>query len=482
MATIVGRKREQHELRRKYESDEAELLVVYGRRRVGKTFLINNTFAKEGFAFKVTGLHKKGKRMQLRNFVDALREYSNDNSWKEPNDWMEAFEQLRTYLKQSKTGEKRILFIDEMPWMDTRGSQFLSAFERFWNNWGAAESDLMLIVCGSATNWIINKLFKNKGGLYNRSDCRMYLNPFTLQETEQYLIKQGFELEQYDIAQIYMIMGGIPFYLKQLDPALTLSGNIDECFFREKGKLWDEYDRLFETLFERSDMYTHIIEALGTKQIGLTREELLRLTGLPDNGVTSKAIKDLINCGYLRTYRYWGRKTKTQTYQLADFYLLFYLRFVRANYGQDQHYWSHVQENGAFRAWQGYAFEQLCMNHLQQVKNALGIGAVRTTQSSWHIESRDLNDPELHGAQIDLLIDRSDRFISLCEMKFANAEYVITQDYSMNLRNKMEAFKQASQTRKTVVMTMISTFGVKRNAHSGMIKQQVVLDDLFRQE
>ena len=268
---LIGRKQEMQELRRLYASDEAELVVVYGRRRVGKTYLVNHVFDDDEFVFKVTGLHNARLVTQLDNFTKALREYSGDDSWASPSNWMDAFDQLKTYLKQSKSGRKRVLFIDELPWMDTRGSHFMEAFEWFWNSWGCNQRDLMLVICGSATNWIINRLFKQKGGLYNRAGCKMYLKPFTLAEAEQYLTKQGIYLERYEIAQVYMIMGGIPYYLKQLEPRRTLADNIDNCFFRTNGKLWDEFDNLYETLFFNSELYVRIVETLASKRMGLNR-------------------------------------------------------------------------------------------------------------------------------------------------------------------------------------------------------------------
>ena len=479
MATIIGRKHEQKELRRLYESDEAEMVVVYGRRRVGKTYLVNQTFAEQGFDFKVTGLYKKRMAVQLENFTLALREYADDESLPVAKNWMEAFGQLKEFLKATHTGGKRVLFFDELPWMDTRGSMFLSAFEWFWNGWGGAQQDLMLIVCGSATDWIINKLFKQKGGLYNRAGSKMFLRPFTLAETEQYLRKQGIEMERYDIAQAYMIMGGIPYYLKQLESGRTLADNIDNCFFKKNGKLWDEFDNLYETLFDQSEYYLRIVEALAGKRIGLTRDEILTLTKLPDNGLTSNALKDLVKCGFLRVYQYYGRKNKTQTYQLADFYTLFYLQFIKENYGQDEHFWTHMLDNPKKNNWLGYSFEQLIKDHIEQVKRALGIGSVLTRQSTWFAEKRDLNDDNATGAQIDLLIDRRDKAINVCEAKFYSGEFTIDKDYSLNLRNKIAAFKSVTKTRKAIVPTMITTFGVKHNSYSGNIQQEVTLDDLF---
>ena len=478
---LIGRKKEQQELRRLYASDEAELVVVYGRRRVGKTYLVNNTFKDEEIAFKVTGLHNARLTTQLENFVKALREYSGNNSWTLPPNWMEAFNQLKTYLKNTKTEQKRVLFIDELPWMDTRGSHFMEAFEWFWNSWGSSQPDLMLVICGSATNWIINRLFKQKGGLYNRAGSKMFLRPFTLSETEQYLTRQGIVLERYEIAQIYMIMGGIPYYLKQLEPGRTLADNIDNCFFRTNGKLWDEFDNLYETLFFNSEVYVRIVETLASKRMGLTREEIITISKLPDNGSTSHALKDLVKCGFVRSYQYYGRKTKGQIYQLIDFYTLFYYRFIKDNYGQDGHFWTHMLDNPKKNIWLGYSFEQLVKEHIEQVKTSLGIGSVLSQQSSWYVEKRNLDDDEenLNGAQIDLLIDRRDRAINLCEIKFYSGEFTIDKNYSLNLRNKVAAFKYASKTRKSIVPTIITTFGVKPNMYSGIIQQEVILEDLF---
>ncbi len=479
MAVIIGRKQEQKELRRLYASEEAEMVVVYGRRRVGKTYLVNQTFGEGSFTFKVTGLHKKNMAVQLENFDQALREYSGDSALPRSKNWMEAFTSLKQYLGKTEQEGKRLLFFDELPWMDTKGSNFLTALEWFWNGWGCAQDDIMLIICGSATNWIINKLFKHKGGLYNRAGSKMFLNPFTLSETEQYLRKQGFELEHYDIAQIYMIMGGIPYYLKQLEPDRTLSDNIDNCFFRKNGKLWDEFDNLYETLFSNAEIYTKIVETLAGKQVGLTRDEILSVTKLPDNGKLTTALGNLEKCGFIRAYHYYGRAAKTRTFQLSDFYTLFYYRFIKNNYADDEHFWSHMIDNPRKVQWLGYSFEQLIKNHIEQVKNALGIGSVLSEQSSWHIEKRKLTDEQLHGAQIDLLIDRRDRFINICESKFYGGEFTIQKDYSMNLRNKVEAFRSATGTKKTLVPTMITSFGVKRNMYSSYIQQQVILDDLF---
>ena len=479
MAKIIGREQEQRELMRLYQSDEAEMVVVYGRRRVGKTYLVNQVFAETGFTFKLTGLHKAKLKDQLTNFTLALREFSGNDSWSVPNNWMEAFSQLKSFLKHNKASRKQVVFIDELPWLDTKGSQFLKAFEWFWNGWGNAQDNLLLIICGSATNWIINKLFKQKGGLYNRAGSKLFLKPFTLAESEEYLHKQGIEMERYDIAQAYMMMGGIPYYLKQLEPGRTFANNIDNCFFKTNGKLWDEFDNLYETLFANSEIYLRIVEALASKRVGLTREEIIATSKLPNNGSISHALKDLVKCGFVNVNLYYGNKKKKQTFQLADFYTLFYLKFIRDNYGQDEHFWTHLLDNPMKSAWMGYSFEQLVKGHIEQVKQALGIGSVLSQQSSWFVSGHDLNEDGMHGAQIDLLIDRRDKAINLCEIKFVSTDFVISKEYAQNLRNKISAFKSATGTRKALVPTMITTYGVKQNIYSGLVQQQVTLDDLF---
>lgn len=479
MPALVARKQEQKELRRLFASDEAEMVVVYGRRRVGKTFLINKTFENEGFKFKVTGLYKQNLKAQLQNFQMALNEFFGGECAETPKSWIEAFETLKQCLIKTKTGEKRIMFFDELPWLDTKGSRFLAAFEWFWNGWGNNQDDLLLIVCGSATNWIINKLFKHKGGLYNRAGSKIFLRPFTLGETRQYLEKQGIQMENYDIALAYMIMGGIPYYLKQLENGRTLADNIDNCFFRTNGKLWDEFDNLYQTLFASSENYLRVVEALSKKKIGLTRDEIIKCTKLKDNGLTSQIIKDLVKCGFVRPYFYYGNKSKIQTYQLADFYTMFYFSFIKENYGRDEHFWTHFIDNPQRNAWAGYCFEQLVKDHIEQVKKALGISSVLTQQSSWFALKRDIDDENLSGAQIDLIIDRRDKAINVCEIKFYGGEFIIDKDYSLNLRNKISAFKSVVKTRKSIVPTMITTFGVKQNMYSSLIQQSVTLDDLF---
>ena len=468
---IIGRIKEQSELMETYRATESKFVVVYGRRRVGKTFLVKEFF-DDTYDFKVTGLYKKPKKTQLKNFYLALLEYGAEVK-KVPSDWLEAFADLKKLLKSIMVDRKKIVFIDELPWLDTRQSEFLAAFESFWNGWGAQQNDIMLVVCGSATTWITKKILSDKGGLFNRAARRLYLMPFTLQETERYLVSRGIHWNRYDIVECYMTMGGIPYYLKLLDNELSYLANIDTIFFKRKGPLWDEFDHLYETLFGTSKGYLKIIETLATKKSGLTRKEVIDETHLEDNGLLTEMLKNLSDSQFVRAYNTFGYNEKNVVYQLSDYFTLFYLRFMKGKQNPDEHFWTHFLDNPAKSSWAGQTYEQVCKDHINQIKKAIGISAVLTDISAWQGSSAS------GKAQIDLVIDRRDRTINICEIKFSVGEFVIDKDYEENLRKKIQVFREATNSRKSLQLIMITTFGVRQNAHSGIMQSQVRMDDLF---
>ena len=476
IGNIIGRSEEITRLDRCMEAISAQLIIIYGRRRVGKTYLINEYFNNE-FAFKLTGAYKKTKAFQLESFADELKQKSRKTQ-PVPSDWRDAFRQLREYLETLPEKEKQVVFIDEMPWLDTPQSDFLPLFEWFWNDWASTRNNLVFIVCGSATSWMTDNISGNKGGLFNRQSCRIYLEPFTLRETEDFLGFKGITWSRYEIAECYMIMGGIPYYLNLLDKAVSYTQNIDNLFFKKRGELWDEFGHLYATLFSNSDNHIKIVEALSTKKGGLTRNELVQKTGLPANGNFSKMISNLESSGFIRVSNFYGKKKKDALYQLSDYYTAFYYRYIKNNYGKDEHYWSNAIDNPARRSWTGLTFEQLCKDHIPQIKKKLGISGVLSEESIWYTHG----DEELGvpGAQIDLLIERRDRVINVCEMKFSINEYVIDKDYDMVLRNKLDAFRRMTNCKKSLQTTMITTYGVKRGKYSGIINSQITLEDLFQ--
>ena len=471
---IISREYEKQQLQDCYDSKESQLVLVYGRRRVGKSFLINQFF-NERFDFKLVGDNKLSKEDQLYNFYDELKRQSKKDI-NVPKTWREAFFLLRDYLDEFKDDKKHVVFFDEMPWLDNQKSGFIQAFEYFWNSFGAAKNNLMLIVCGSATSWLVENFDHNKGGLFNRQNCRIYLEPFNLYETEKFLTeKKGIEWSRYDICECYMILGGIPYYLNLLSKNVSPSQNIDNIFFKKRGALWDEFDNLYRTLFSKSENYIKIVEALFKKKIGLNKTEVLEATRLANNSAFTTMLRNLEDSGFIRTYSYFGNKKRGTFYQLSDYFTMFYLKYVKDNYGRDEEFWSHHLDNPSRGRWAGLTCEQVCKDHIKQIKKKLSIAGISSEISAWNTQATEEHD----GAQIDMLIDRRDRIINICEMKFSENKFEIDKEYDENLKNKIAVFKEVTGTNKAVQLVMVTTNGIKKNMYSSRIQNEVTINDLF---
>lgn len=464
---IIGRAAEQEILHQRVNSESPELIAIYGRRRIGKTFLVRQYF-NDAFDFYSTGIYQGTKKEQLGAFNRQL-EYYSGRKWKVAKDWFEAFAQLREYLESLNDNKPIIVFLDELPWMDTQKSRFVKAFEFFWNSWGATNSRLKLIICGSATTWMRENVLSDKGGLYNRTTRSIYLAPFTLHETEQYLLSRGISWNRYQIAECYMVLGGTPLYLQMLERNLSFTQNVDHLFFTLNAPLAREYDFLFRSLFNEAALHRQIIELLANKAIGMTRMEIMAATKIEDGGALTKALRNLSDCDFIRQYTAFGKTERGTIYQLTDLFTLFHLRYVKGYRGQDEHHWQNMIDSPSRRAWSGYSFEQLCLHHIRQIKQKLGIKGVQSDVCAWKGD----------GGQIDLLIDRRDQTINLCEMKFSQGEFEITKQYDEHLRKRAESFRSATKTRKALHQTFITTYGVKRNMYSGNVQSEVKLDDLF---
>jgi len=471
MTSLIGRKDEQDLMRSLLNSAQAEFLAIYGRRRVGKTFLVRQVYTKE-LIFQVTGIHGLGTRKQLINFYSALMQADAQiPPDTPPADWMQAFDMLKSFVTSKRQGV-RVLFFDELPWMDTDGSGFMAALEHFWHAWASAQSRLILVVCGSAASWMINHLINNKGGLYNRITRRIRLVPFSLSETETFFTAHSIRLDRYQIVQLYMVLGGIPFYLEQIGPGKSAFQEIDRLCFTEGGLLRNEFMNLYRSLFDHPDKHLSIIEALAKKNKGLTREELIAETGLSNGGNTTRTIAELLESGFITATLPFGKKIKATLYRLTDPYSLFYLKFIRDARAGGAGSWIARLDSSSWRAWSGYAYENVCILHLTPIKKALGISGMYSEVSSWQSRSQ--------GAQIDLLIDRRDHVITVCEVKFSADPFTVSKSYKKDLEHKLTAFRTETSTRKTVFLAMITTFGLQQNENSiGLVQNSLDMNDLF---
>ena len=470
---IIGRKAELKELKKLSVSSKPEFLAIYGRRRIGKTYLIKTFFNGE-FDFYITGTNNVPLKQQLRSFHRALRQYSpEDVEYKVPEDWFEAFHLLGQLLDLYKKDEKLVVFFDELPWLDTQKSLFVQALEYFWNSY-ASTKNILLIVCGSAASWMIHKLIRNRGGLHNRLTSKLRIDPFNLAETEDFFRAKGGAFGRYQIVQLYMCLGGIPFYLEQVDVSLSAVQNIQQLCFSENGGLFGEFTDLYNSLFRKPENYLAIIKALGSKKKGLTWSELLKVTKLPNGGGTSRMIKSLIESGFVKEYRPFGGKVNHRLFQLVDLYSLFYLNFRSDNGTNNIRDWQLAIDDPAQRTWSGYAFEMVCFWHVSQIKKALGVSGVQTLVAGWTGKTED------KGAQIDLILDRRDDVINVFEIKFTRTPFEVTKKYGVELLEKIEIFKQATNTPKAIFLSFITCYGVKKGEFkSAFVQNDLTMDDLF---
>ena len=466
MCEILGREFEIEELKKCMNSARSELVLICGRRRIGKTYLIEQFF-KQKYAFSFVGGHNLPQEIQLRNFKKALFQYGKFPINPEINNWFDAFDALELILNKSKN-RKKVIFIDEMPWIDNHKSLFINALENFWNAFAARRNDIIFIASGSATSWMNDKIINNQGGLHNRVTLQLFLKPFTLKETEEYLKSKNITWDRYQIIQTYMVTGGVPFYLNLLESSLSLSQNIDLLFFNQHGRLKEEFHELYPALFTNSENYIAVVRALNDKKSGLTRKEIINTTKI-QGGTLTKILKNLELCDFIKSFTHFGRANKDSVYRLTDFYTLFYFRFLENNKTMDEAFWSHNINRPALNSWQGITFETVCLTHLNQIKEALKISGISTEISTWRNEN----------SQIDLVIKRADRIINLCEIKFSTLPYTISAEYADKLRFRQAEFIAATRTKYGIINTFITVYGVLNGKNSSIVQSEITAKSLF---
>lgn len=470
---LIGRDKEKQILKSALSEEQSQFIAVYGRRRVGKTFLIRESYDYT-FDFQFTGAAKLSAKKQLVRFRRALKEHGQKDT-PELTNWGDAFGELKRFIINLRTG-KKVIFLDELPWMDAPRSGFLSELESFWNGWASARKDLVFVVCGSSTSWMVKKIIKNKGGLHNRLNHRIALKPFPLGLCEKMVQSRGLVLSRKQILEAYMIFGGVPYYWSLLQRGTSITAEIDRLIFSPDGELHDEFEMLYASLFKKPEPYIRVIELLAKKKMGLTRQELLSAGGFEDNGAFSDILKDLEWCGFIRSYTMMGYRTKSDIFQLIDHYTLFYYEYIDGS-RQGSNYWKAMLGTPKYNTWCGLAFERACLWHVDPIKKKLGISGILTNEYAW----RCLPDEDLgrRGVQIDLLIDRSDGIIDVCEMKYSQNQYVITADDADALARKRETFQSVTRTKSAVHSIMVTTEGLKPNEHQYEVQAEVVLNDLF---
>ncbi len=480
MSAIIGRAKQIAEIQRLYGSGKAELLAVYGRRRIGKTFLVDEslkgkiTFRHAGLSPIEKGSKKVGLKEQLKHFHISLKLHGYQGK-QAPKSWLDAFYMLEELLQQKDNGERQVVFLDELPWLDTQRSGFLTAFEGFWNTWGCHRDNLMLVVCGSANSWILDNLIDSHGGLYGRTTYEIRLSPFTLGECREFHQSRGIEMSDYDTVQSYMALGGIPYYLGYIERDLSIAQNIDQLFWSRDARLRNEFDRLFESAFDAPDVIKKIVKKLATRHRGFTRKEIVEAGIAPDCGQLSRRLKALVASDFVTEYVPFGCGKKDLHYKLSDPFCLFYLHFVADTPAKEGYWLSHLDAQSTI-SWRGLAFEDVCFQHIPQIKAAIGISDVDTDESAWAVKGT----PDEKGAQIDLLIVRKDNVVNMCEMKFYSDEFTVDKDYDLTIRHRQRLLSEQLPKKFSVHPTLISTFGIRHGAYSTVFLKQLTISDLFR--
>lgn len=479
---IIGREREKAILKRLLESKKAEFLAIYGRRRIGKTFLINEFFKNQGIYLKITGTQKTKKSEQLKNFHRSLRAlFPHPGTEEQLKDWSDAFHLLENELKKLDPSNKFILFIDELPWLATPKSGLLPALDYFWNHHLSHMPNVLLIICGSAAHWMIKKVISDKGGLHGRLSAQIRLEAFSLSESEHFLKELGTHLKRKQLVELYMAIGGVAKYLTQVPSGKSPAQIINELCFSPSGPLFSEFPKLYASLFDSPEKHISIVRALAKKRKGMILDQLLKETNLSSGGGSTDALLELEEAGFIMTLPAFGKHSKERLYRLMDEYSFFYLNWIEEIKNSilrnfDKEYWNKMSKTPTWHAWAGHTFENICLKHSSKIKDALGLAGITTFESHW----QHFGTKKEKGAEIDLVIDRADNCINLCEIKFSNDEFQITKSYANDLERKKKVFQEVTGTRKTIFLTLITPFGVKENGHSiGIVDQQLTIDNLF---
>ena len=477
---IIGRFAEQEKLNEIYKADEARFLAIYGRRRVGKTFLIKSFFAEsECYLFEVSGKKDQVQAQQLATFGEAFsKTYLNSQRIPPPSSWKEAFLMLSERVNQLDSSKKHIIFLDELPWLAANRSALLSELDHAWNTKWQYLPNLVLIVCGSAAAWIINKVINNKAGLYNRLTDIIHLKPFSLNEAQTFLESRGFQLSAVDVLEFYLALGGVPHYLKLASPKLSVAQNLEQLFFSANAQLKDEYSRLFESLFVNHELHRQVVTKLANSPSGLSRQQL-KISA--SSSTLTRVLSELEASNFIQVFVPFGKRSRDSFYRLIDEFSLFYHRWCLPAKGKllGSNYWINQQQGSAWRSWAGYSFEGVCEKHYPQIIKALGISGVQSTVSKWRFSGEP--NLELEGVQIDLVIDRADNIINLCEIKFTTSPLIVDKFMLDKQRKRHAIFAKITKTKKSLMPVLITVNGALKNQYlDSFAKYVVVLEDLMR--
>lgn len=468
-----------------FKSKRSEFLAIYGRRRVGKTFLIKNYFIQQKCIFlPITGIQNGSFLDQRTACCQQISNiFFNGINITIPDSWLQIFEIINNAINSTSKKKIVVLFFDEFPWLATAKSRLLQALEYYWNQFWSNDKRVKLIICGSLASWIIKNIINNTGGLYNRVTYRLALQPFDLYETECFLKNNGVQLTDQQITSIYMVTGGIPLYLEQIKKGLSANQNIDRVCFSSNGLLTNEIEELFKSLFSNSDIFIKLTREIAKHRYGITKSDLSKILDISQSGRLVERLKELEDAGFIMAFLPYQHREKGMYFRVIDEYTLFYFRWIEPNLRsirrlvKPKGFWLEKAQGNAYKSWCGYAFESICYKHINLIMRKLNLKP-SALPFTWRYAPK--KGDNTNGAQVDLLFDREDDAITLCEIKYTDSPFMVDKEYAQKLRKRIAIFKKKTRTKKQLFLALISANGLTKSMYlEDMVSGMVKLEDLF---
>lgn len=413
MKRFVGRELELKKLRAIGEADEPSIVVVYGRRRVGKTELLEQAFRHRNI-LKFEGIEGLSEKDQYANAMRQLAKYVGEDllTKVQITSWSEFFDLVARYTKEGTW----TIYLEELQWLANYESKLLSELKYAWDNQFRRNPKLLLILCGSAPSFMLEKVVHSKA-LYNRSQHEIHLQELSISETKLFLKNRS----DREIFNAYLSVGGIPEYLKWVDKESSVFQGLCTHAFTSGSFFSREFEKIFTSSLANNKHYREIIETLSRCKF-LSREELAEKLKLTSGGTLSILLTDLEKCGFISKYCPYNLSNSSNVirYAIADNYLHFYFNFIRPIQSKIENGdYNEVPQSAikmdSYAKWLGFAFERWCRKYSRVIAKILGFSGVQYRSGAYFSRATNKKDP---GYQIDLVFDRADKVYTICEMKY----------------------------------------------------------------
>ena len=410
---FVGRKKELSLLEESYLSSKSEIFTVYGRRRIGKSTLIEIFARQKPNFFSFEGIEGQNSSFQIKHFTEMLKKQLQDPLLSSIQ--FQSWDAVFTYVSErlmtkTRPNEKIIFFLDEIQWMAAGRSSFISLLKYYWDNYWK-KSNVLMILCGSIASFMVNKVVHSKA-LYGRIDHEILLKGLHPFEAKAFFADKHKSTEE--ILKYYLILGTIPKYLEYINPSRSFQWNMNKLFFSSHGSMINEIKKIFYSQFKESTIYFDIVKLLKSGPLALS--EICTRLKIKSGGGLKRYLTNLENAEIIRSHVPFNRKanSRLKKYVLSDEYLNFYFKYLEPNLriieeSESEKLFETLTKN-SFDVWLGFAFEKFCIKHNSWLADLMGFKD-DVLIASPYFERKD------QRFQIDLVYLRADKVITICEIK-----------------------------------------------------------------